>query len=647
MTIAARQPKSPVHPAAEPNADRRMTGARAAARALVENGVTDLFGIHGYINPVIEEACVLGAQMWHFRHEQSAGFAADAYARLLRKPGVCFASASAGMANYLGALSQGIGALSPIVLLVGQHGTAGDRLETLQEGYAAECFKSVAKWTHRCTDWELNAFWVRKALVDSVSYPPGPIVLEFPLNNQFAFGPQPQRKYVPGTGLPAIPQSQADPARVEVVVDRLLAARKPLLIAGDGVYWSGGATAYQELAEFLSIPAGARRTARGALPEDHALAYKASYRRRLFDEADLIVMIGMRAGELESWFEAPDWPRGDVDYIQINETPGELWLGLPSVEMLVGSASLVLRQLLDTAKARLGGKPLARDAWLATLKQARERFESRHAQTLKGHAGGTPIHTAELCQAIADVIDQDATVIYDSYSGSLYLSEMLTAQFPGQILDAGPRVALGQGVGMAFGAAVARSGKQVITLVGDGGIGLSGMDVETLTRYGKPAVIVVLNNSSWGGNALARTEIQPGIGSWDITPGLRYDAMMQPLGCHVEHVEQPDDLRPALKRALASGKVAVVNVVADTDGTGVSLPWLRLKIGEFWSRGIDDLPESVLKHFRAVSPLEALRLQKTARDNGTNITLAFMAAITGHPEETLRELADTHSHSRD
>lgn len=641
MPIAARQPGSLL---SQPNADRRLTGARAAAQALVENGVTDLFGIHGYINPIVEEACVLGARMWHFRHEQSAGFAADAYARVLRRPGVCFASASAGMANYLGALSQGIGALSPIVLLVGQHGTAGDRLETLQEGYAAECFKSVAKWTHRCTDWELNAFWVRKALAESVAYPPGPVVLEFPLNNQFAFGPQPQRKYAPGRGLPATPQCQADPARVEAVVDRLLAARKPLLVAGDGVYWSGGAEAYRELAEFLSIPAGSRRTARGAMPEDHALAYKASYRRRLFDEADLIVLVGMRAGELESWFEPPDWPRRDVDYVQINETAGELWLGLPSAEMLVGSANLVLRQLLDSARARRGGKPVARTEWLTTLKEARERHATRHAQAAEAHAGRTPIHTAELCQAIAEVIDKDATVIYDSYSGSLYLSETLTAHFPGQILDAGPRVALGQGVGMAFGAAVAQPGKQVVALVGDGGVGLSGMDVETLARYGMPAVIVVLNNGSWGGNALARTEIQPGMGSWDMTPGLRYDAVMQPLGCHVEHVERPADLRPALRRALASGKVAVVNVVADTDGTGVSLPWLRLKIGEFWSRGIDDLPESALKHFRAVSPLEALRLQKSARDNGTEIDLAFIAAITGHPEEALRRLADELSH---
>lgn len=122
-----------------------LDGGKAIGRALIENGVTDLFGVHGYINPAIEEACRLGANMYHFRHEQSAGFAADAYGRAMRKPGVFFASASGGMSNCLSALSQGIGALSPMVLLIGQHGTAGDGLELLQEGYATECFKTVAK----------------------------------------------------------------------------------------------------------------------------------------------------------------------------------------------------------------------------------------------------------------------------------------------------------------------------------------------------------------------------------------------------------------------------------------------------------------------------------------------------------------------
>jgi len=93
--------------------DTRLTGGRAVARALVDNDMTDMFGVHGYVNAVLEEAFRLGVRIVHFRHEQSAGFARDTYDQIKRKTGVCYASAFAGMSNYLALLSQGIGALSP------------------------------------------------------------------------------------------------------------------------------------------------------------------------------------------------------------------------------------------------------------------------------------------------------------------------------------------------------------------------------------------------------------------------------------------------------------------------------------------------------------------------------------------------------
>jgi acetolactate synthase-1/2/3 large subunit len=101
-------------------------------------------------------------------------------------------------------------------------------------------------------------------------------------------------------------------------------------------------------------------------------------------------------------------------------------------------------------------------------------------------ANQTPIHTYELTDVLASMVDADATVIYDSYSGSLYLTDAVQSRFAGQVLDAGPRVALGQGIGMTIGAAVARPGKQVVTLVGDGGIGIAGPDIETMIHYHIP-----------------------------------------------------------------------------------------------------------------------------------------------------------------
>lgn len=632
----------PISARSESGGDRRLTGGRAAAKALIDNGVTNLFGVHGYINPVIEEACRLGAQMWHFRHEQAAGFAAEAYGRATRTPGVFFASASAGMANCLSSLSQGIGTHSPMLLLVGQHGTAGDRLETLQEGYAADAFESVAKWTKRVTDWELNSYWIRKALVDSMTYPAGPVVLEFPLNNQWSFGDAAQRKYVPSLGLPTIPATQADPVRVDEVAAILANAQRPLIVAGDGVYWSDGCNELVALAEMLNAPTAARRTARGAISEKHPLAVHSGYRGPLVREADVVMIIGLRAGELESWFEPPDWPTPDATtYIQIQDSADELWLGLDSKVNVLGSSKLVLAQIIEALRKRTAGRAvIERPEWTGRLEQARASHERRRSDTLTAVSGRHPIHTYELAQAIVDEVDDDATFIYDSYQGSLYLTDAVKATFPGQVLDAGPRVALGQGIGMCFGAGIARPGKQIVTLVGDGGIGLAGMDIETLTRYEVPALIVILNNSSWGGNSLVHDDIQPDIGSWDMLPDLRYDEAFEPFGCHVEYVADSEELRPALRRALDSGKVAVVNVIADTDGPEASIPWLRLKTGEFYSRGVHDLPESTLRYFRGLPPIETLRLHKTALDNGTRIPMSFMADLTGNDEADLEQLAD-------
>jgi len=617
--------------------ETRLTGGRAIARAMVDNGVTDMFGVHVYINNVIEEAFHLGIKNIHFRHEQSAGFAADAYGRITRKTGVCYAPASGGMSNYLAPLSQGIGALNPMLLVVGQHGTAADELEALQEGYAAECFKSVTKWTKRLTDWEMNAFSTQKALRETCHFPPGPVCLEVPLNNQWNFGPQRQRKYIPNGGAPAPILTAGDPRRVERVAELVLSAKLPVIVVGDGIYWSDGIQELQAFARLMQIPVSSRRTAKGAMPETDPLALPASARGAMLAKADLILLVGMRAGELESWFEAPDWPRGDVKYVQVNELAEEIWYGLPTEEMVVGSSKLVLEQLLDLCAADLGQKAVERSDWMQHLGDLRARHRAKRAELSRKWANQTQIHTYELTEVLASTIDDDATVIYDSYSGSLYLTNALEARFACQILDAGPRVALGQGIGMSIGAAVARPGKQVVTLVGDGGMGIAASDIETMIHYNLPCVVVVLNNSSWGGNALMGEDIHPNI-DWWVGKNNRWDLALEAFGAHGEYVERSEDLAPALRRALASGKPAVVNVVADCDGVGNSQAWLRLKSGGMYSRGLEEIGPDIRQHVN-VTPVNALRLCKTAEDNGTQIPLSFIAALTGNDEDELRDLA--------
>ncbi len=613
-------------------------GGRTIGKALVEEDVECLFGIHGVINLAVEEACRLGAKMYHFRHEQSAGFAADAYARCLRKPGVCFASTAPGFWNYGSAIAQAKGALSPVVLLVGQHGAASDQLCGLQEGYATEVFKSVTKYTHRCTDWNMNSFWVRKAINDSMNYPPGPVVLEFPFDNLNAKGENKQQKYESDkTKVINIPQSQGDPHSIEEAVKLLTQAKRPLLVTGDGVYWSSGENDLREFAELVKIPVHSRRTGRGAVSEDHPLAVTGGTRAHFLKNADVICIIGLRATFLEEWFEPPDWTR-HAKYIQIQQDPNEFWYALPTEVGIVGSSKLVLRQMIDCARSMKESIP-DRKEWLDAAVESKKNFKALQRGVVNSYMNKKPFHPHVLGEAIADVLDEKATVIYDSFTATGYLTDKLEVHYAGQILDAGYHQALGQGIGMAIGAQIARPGRQVLALQGDGGFGISCMDMETLMRYRLPAVIVLFNNSSWGGRSLAKELYYPNMASWDNLPGIRYDKMFSELGIHTEYVENPEDARPALERSFNSGLPSLVHVVGDTDELHPIR--MRLNMVDVWTRGdIKDLPNEVKAEFKKVSPRSLIRIHKMWRDMGVHVPIEELADLADLQIDDVLEVAN-------
>lgn len=610
-------------------------GGKVVGETLAQHGVEALFGIYGSAGLALEEANRHGVKWYHVRHEQSAGFAADAYARCLRKPGVCFTSSAPGFTNIVSPIAQAKSSLSPVVLLNGQHGVTGDGIDTIQEGYAAEVLKPFAKWTHRCLDWNMGAHWTARALKESVEYPPGPVVLEFPRSTLNARGRRNQLKIADAATLPKPSAPYGDPAEVERIVRMLSDAKRPLIVAGDGIYWSGGEAILREVAERMRIPVHTRRTARGAVDESHPLAFSGGYRGELFRQADVICIVGLRASYLEEWFEAPEWRR-DVRYIQIQEKADEVWVGLPTEIACVGASANVLRQIHQLA-ARVPENP-AREAWLAAVRDARAKFKSRQKalvdKWMASDAGS--VHPHVIGAAIAQVLDHRATVIFDSFSATSFLTDKLESRYAGQILDAGLHQPVGHGVGMAIGAQVARPGRQVLALMGDGGFGISAIDMETLARYKLPAVVVVMNNNTWAARAAGHDEFYPDMGSWDNTPGIRYDRIAAELGCHVEHCTTPQSVLPALDRSFASGKPALVHVLGDTD----EIHPLRLRVcwGDAWTRGgLSGLPESAKELLRRNASASSLRrVHKYWIDNGVDIPMEELAAMADFPLDKLR-----------
>jgi acetolactate synthase I/II/III large subunit len=293
------------------------------------------------------------------------------------------------------------------------------------------------------------------------------------------------------------------------------------------------------------------------------LAIRGVWKKPFTGRADVVLAIGFRFWSGEKFGEPPTWS-DKARYIQVDATPNRIGLHVPAEIAVVGDPKLVLRQLIDAAK-RLGitAKKPADSKWLREIGEVCANYERTIDETEKKTHDQTPIHPDRLCRELLEVMDRDATIVVDSFTLSGWLSQWLAATFPGQVVDAGPLAPVGHGIGMGIGAQLARPGKQVIVVIGDGGLGIGGFDIETAVRYGLPIHTVLWNNSSWGPGFEEMPLLKGRTDPFNMLEEIRYDQMFAVLGCYTEHVKQPGDIRGSLERALRSGKTSFVNVVGD------------------------------------------------------------------------------------
>lgn len=548
-----------------PAADaRQVDGGALIGRILGEQGVEFCFTVNGgHIWPILSHLRDNGVRMIHMRHEQSCAYAADAYARVTGRPGVLAVTAGCGLTNAVTGLCVAGLAGSPVVCLSGQHPTTEDGQGSFQEAYGAEICRTFSKWTKRVLDWSTIEVDLRTAFREAMGAPPGPTVLDVPTNLLYQVGDRSRQRRGARVYAPDALRSAGDPATIERVLDALARAERPLLVAGDGVFWSDAAAELRALAERLGIPVYSRRTGQGAVPEDDALAVRGAWKKPFTGRADVIVAVGFRFWSGEHFGEPPTW-NADATYVQIDAVPSRIGWHVAAELPVVGDPKLVLRQLLDGAVARgLDGTARRDGAWLGEVARVRDEFDrALRAQEATVH-DTVPVHPARVMRDLLDVMEPDATIVIDSFTLSGWLSQWLAVRFPGQVVDAGPLAPVGHGIGMAIGVALARPGKQVIVVIGDGGLGIGGMEIETALKHGLPICTLLWNNSSWGPSFDQMPMLRGKVDPFDMLPDLRYDRMFEAIGCHGEFVTQPDEVRPALARALASGKPSLVNVIGD------------------------------------------------------------------------------------
>jgi thiamine pyrophosphate-dependent acetolactate synthase large subunit-like protein len=530
----------------------KLQGGRLVAQALAAEGVDTIFTLcGGHVMPIYEGCRLENIRVIDVRHEQAAGHAAEAWGRVKRACGVAVATAGPGVTGTVTAVANSKVGQTPLVLLGGARPLVQAGQGALQEMDQLSLFQPITKWAATCTAPERIPEYVAAAFRHALAQPRGPAYLELPMDVLFEDAAPDQ----PAARTRSHPRAFGDPRELMKAADLLNGAERPVAIAGSGVWWDGAWTQLQSVAENGRVPVFLQGAARGALPPDHELLFQHA-RGAALAEADVVCVIGTPL-DFRLGFGRFS-PEAKLVHIHVDAT--ELGRNRTPDAALVADTAAALGILADAVKAPKHD----RGPWLERLRMAESAWWDEHRAEIESDS--SPVHHYRLGAELNRILGPGTVVIGDGGDVVAAVSRVLRVHRPGHWLDPGPFGCLGVGPPYALGVKAARPDAQVVVVAGDGAFGLNGFELETLTRFGMPAVFVIGNDAAWG-------EIRhPQVGLYgedaQIATTLaptRYDLLTEAFGGHAEHVERPDEIAPALERALASGQPAIVNVMLDPD----------------------------------------------------------------------------------
>jgi acetolactate synthase-1/2/3 large subunit len=542
---------------AEAEPTETLHGGRLVARALRAAGVRTLFTLSGgHLFSIYDGCRAEGIALVDTRHEQAAAFAAEGWAKVTRELGACALTAGPGVTNGMSALASASQNHSPMLVLGGRAPEFRWGQGSLQELDHVPFVAPLARFaqTARVTA-EIPAL-LGEAITAATAPHGGPGFVDFPLDSVFGEAPAPA------------PTSYAEPSRpwegaaaddgaIAAAAAALRGAERPVVMAGTDLYWGRGEHALLELAEQLSIPVFLNGLGRGCVPADHRLAF-ARARSTALGQADVAFVIGVPL-DFRLGFGAAFADSATVISIDTAASPRRSARAFDHT--LIGALPATLTALRDAVGELSLSARAAREAWVASLRALEDERRAGEAAELSDPRA--PLHPMRIYGELAGMLDRDAIVIGDGGDFVSYAGRVVDSFRPGCWVDPGPYGCLGSGPGYALAAKLVFPQRQVVLLLGDGALGFSGMELDTLARHGVAVVAIVANNGIW---ALEKHPMEAIYGYSvvaELRPGTRYDEVATALGCHGELVTTPGQLRPALERAFAAGGPALVNVLTD------------------------------------------------------------------------------------
>ncbi len=466
---------------------------------------------------------------------------------MTRQPGVAALTAGPGVTNGMSAMAAAQQNSSPLLVLGGRAPAGRWGMGSLQEIDHVPFDAPLTRFAATAPSAEAICGLVDQALQATVGAPSGVAFIDFPMDHVFSVAADDGR---PGalTELPAPPLADGD--SLDRAAALLAGAKRPVIMAGTNVWWGHAEAALLQLAEQRRIPVLMNGMARGTVPADHPLAFSRA-RSKALGEADVALVVAVPM-DFRLGFGAVFGQ--DTQLIVADRAQPERQHPRPIAAGLYGDLSATLTALGETTES-------AHEDWVADLRATETAAREREHDELTDDR--SPLHPMRVYAELAPLLDRDAIVVVDAGDFGSYAGRVIDSYLPGSWLDSGPFGCLGSGPGYALAAKLARPDRQVVLLQGDGAFGFSGMEWDTLVRHEVPVVSVLGNNGIW---ALEHHPMKALYGYSvvaELRPGTRYDEVVRALGGHGELVSAPDQLRPALKRALGSGLPAVVNVLTD------------------------------------------------------------------------------------
>jgi len=543
--------------------DERISGAEILVRSLIQEGVDTMFGyIGGAIMPVYDALYDYQEELKHYmsRHEQGATHSAQAYARITKKPGVCFTTSGPGATNLITGLADAYLDSTPMVVITGQVASGLLGTDAFQETNMVGLSMPVTKWNYQITKSEEIAEVMAKAFYIARSGRPGPVLIDITKDAQIA---EADYKYKKCEGIRSYqPVPKVNQEEIEAAVELINAAKKPLILAGQGILLSGAEKELMEFAEKTQTPVACTLLGLSAFPTNHPLyvgmlGMHGNYGPNMnTNECDVLIAIGMRfddrvTGDTSKYAKQAKIVHVDIDKSEHNK----------NIRVDVPVLADAKQALTDLNKLVNGGE---RKEWMQSFSNY---YQLEYDKVIKNqtHSTRDNINMAEVIDGLSEATNGEAILCTDVGQHQMTSARYYKFKNPNTQVTSGGLGTMGFGLPAAIGAQIAAPESTVVSVSGDGGFQMTIQELAVIRQYKLPVKSIVLNNSFLGMVRQWQDLFFDQRFSYTQMDNPDFVKIVEGYGIKAKRVSERDDLKAAIKEMLETPGAYFLEVVVETE----------------------------------------------------------------------------------